>query len=697
MTEQRPFRILTSYQVLLAIFGVLMPSATIAIEASTGLCAEVFFDPLPSLWHLILVSLVPLINLTTLLGLRGGHYKHYRKMLIANGLAMGIAIFYSLLFLPLLPLALLATIIYGMGLLPLTPLSGLVCSIVGHCFLKKALREQGLPRGGAAWPGLVMALVLLLLLGLPTTITGIGMRMAASSSPVKQQDGLHLLRNYGDNETMLRACYQRPQIVTDLINLIFNTVAKITPGQAREIYYRTTGKSFDTVAPPRLSGLRSDSMGREFDFDPTQGEPNIGQQIKGLIMTGSRLDGSLDAAAALGYLEWTMVFKNKNPWIAREARARILLPPGACVSRLTLWVNGEEREAAFSSRGKVREAYQKIVRRQRDPVLVTMQGPDRVMMQCFPVPSDGKEMKVRLGITCPLRLLGQDKAALHLPCFIERNFSIPGNVTHSLWIEAKHPLAMDSDKLKCEHPADKNYALRGPIGDRWLASPAAIITIERPAAITETWAPLPQSNAIIRQTLRQGQRPPISCVVLVVDTSVHMRPYLESIAASLTALPTDIDFAVIAAGDEVKEVVQRQPANADLYRQATERIRRMQCIGGIDSVPALVHACQVAAKSQAGLNFIVWMHGPQPVLLQSPELLRQNWERRPNGPVLYELSLIRGQQFGLTPVARSAANQASSQRRKSSCRLATVVCRAVPEKPMLGNDTRKASGQASQQ
>ncbi|HEY9286184.1 MAG TPA: hypothetical protein VIP46_22220, partial [Pyrinomonadaceae bacterium] len=34
---------------------------------------------------------------------------------------------------------------------------------------------------------------------------------------------------------------------------------------------------------------------------------------------------------------------------------------------------------------------------------------------------------------------------------------------------------------------------------------------------------------------------------------------------------------------------------------------------------------------------VVWVHGPQPVLLRPVEELRQRWERRPDGPALYSI------------------------------------------------------------
>ncbi len=37
--------------VLIALFGIILPAAVIAIEATTRLCAEAFFDPMPTWAH----------------------------------------------------------------------------------------------------------------------------------------------------------------------------------------------------------------------------------------------------------------------------------------------------------------------------------------------------------------------------------------------------------------------------------------------------------------------------------------------------------------------------------------------------------------------------------------------------------------------------------------------------------------------
>ena len=145
---------------------------------------------------------------------------------------------------------------------------------------------------------------------------------------------------------------------------------------------------------------------------------------------------------------------------------QIALPPGAVVSRLTLWVNGEEREAAVSARGHVREAYQQVaIVQQRDPVLVTTCGPDRVLLQCFPVPANGGEMKVRLGITAPLLLDAADKGLLALPRVVEQNFDTHAALHHVVWLESKAPVGASLPGLHVEQAGNGVYAVRGEVTD----------------------------------------------------------------------------------------------------------------------------------------------------------------------------------------------------------------------------------------
>lgn len=87
--------------------------------------------------------------------------------------------------------------------------------------------------------------------------------------------------------------------------------------------------------------------------------------------------------------------------------------------------------------------------------------------------------------------------------------------------------------------------------------------------------------------------------------------------------------------------------------------------GGADNVAALVKAWDVAAEGPHGA--VVWVHGPQPLLLRPVEELRQRWERRPDGAMLYAVQTEVGPDrvsekldgiAAVEPVARAGKLQA---------------------------------------
>ena len=115
---------------------------------------------------------------------------------------------------------------------------------------------------------------------------------------------------------------------------------------------------------------------------------------------------------------------------------QIALPHQGFVSKLTLWVNGEERPAAFSTVGKVKAAYKKIaVQQRKDPVLVNVSGADRVMLQCFPVPANGGLMKMKVGVTFPIDNI-KDAGNVHFPYIAERNFGVPSDLKHEVYAQS---------------------------------------------------------------------------------------------------------------------------------------------------------------------------------------------------------------------------------------------------------------------
>jgi len=608
--------------------GVILPLVTLGVELTTGMNAEVFFDPLPTALHVLLVALVPFANLAALASLRFGSTAHLGKLALANGCAIGVALFYAVLFLPIMPLALAGVMWFGLGLLPLAPLIALIVAIrLGWLLAHAALAVQTRAR---PWRGLALGIAALLALELQVTVTRIGMQMATWGSPETRLQGVRLLRAVGSNDVLLRLCYVRSGVATDMVGFLFHMVHRVDPEDARKVYYQVTGTPFNAAPAPVTLRARGRFFGTG-EFDLEQGGEAVGGKLRGLSLASSRLDGSLDADAALGYVEWTLVLRNEAPR-EREARAQIALPPGAVVSRLTLWIDGEERDAAFGGRAKVRQAYESVVRRNRDPALVTTAGSGRVALQLFPVPAKG-EMKVRVGMTLPLALQSPREGLLGLPYFHERNFELAPGLRHAVWIESKSPLR---GELARSTRAAQAHGLRADLEDERLGLPASAIVAERGGTLT-AWAPDGRSSGdVVRQVLSARRVAVPKRLVVVVDGSLAMREAAARVAQLISRVPPGIPTELLVADDEVIDTTADASSSAALAR----RIERFDYRGGHDNVAALARGLDRASAEEGGA--LLWIHGPQPVLLMTAEALLQRLERLAEPPAWYELQVQPG-------------------------------------------------------
>lgn len=631
----------------LAVGGVLLPLITLAAELITGMCAATFLDPLGTWWHVLLVGCVPLANGLALHALRTGRLQDRRWLGWATGLAFGITLFYSILFTPLALPGLLAVIFYGFGLLPLTPLIALVCTV----FIAGALRRWGTegtrvsPPLAGYWRGAALAWLALVILEAPIWITRASLALAVSDDAREQQRGLAWLRWLGREDTLLRECYGRTRGTEslDLVYWLASGGRSVSSDQAREIYYRVTGRPFNAVPAPKVRSARGVFAElNEWTWDADQGGERVGGRLRDLALHSSRLDAVVEPDAALAYLEWTIEFRNSSR-IQREARAQIQLPAGGVVSRLTLWVNGEEREAAFAGRAQTRQAYQQVaIRQRRDPVLVTTSGPDRILMQCFPVPPDGGVMRVRIGITAPLSLSSLAAGELAWPRFLERNFNIPEPLRHTLWVETKGRLEALSSTLHTEQPKPGVTAVRGLVRDPELSSRTTLVRVHRDPVVRRVWSTDARSSnaGFVQGTLVETQASIPARLVLVVDGSREMRPHLQTIATALAALPEGLELAVIVAADEPVTLAAPASRNADDLAALRRRLAQMSARGGQDNLPALMTAWDLAAQRPGGA--ILWVHATQPVLLSSAEPLRQAYERRRDGPRIIEFQVATG-------------------------------------------------------
>lgn len=629
-------------------FGIVLPFITVVLEFLTGVCAGVLFDPYPTVAHVLLTLAVPGVNFWLWWSLRnpavpGGGEKRAAVSARSRwrpspgwttafaGAAIAVAGVYSLLLLPFSPLAVLGIAVYGLGFIPLSPFFAF---FTGIYLFRQFRAANGYRRLRPFRLGLAGAMLALALLALPAVITRQGLQMAMAEEPATRARGIRLLRFCGEEEDLLRACYGRANRPAQMYNF-----GKPVPAEAaRKIYYQVRGRSFNSVPPPKLYSGRArwSVLEEEFTWDNDQGGDAVAGRVKGLSLLGSRQDVVIEPDAAMAYCEWTIEFNN-NSTLQREARAQVLLPPGAVVSRLTLWIDGEEREAAFGGRSQVKTAYKQVVAKRRDPVLVTTCGPDRVLVQCFPVPPNGGRMKARLGITAPLQLDSFAEGSLQLPAIVERNFTVNADARHRVWIDSPQPLRSLNPSLTGGSSKPNWHSLRGGLSEADLSG-FTVIRAQRDPAITSTWSKDDRQGepAIVRQVFQAEPGAPAGNIVVVVDGAIGMQGTHASLGAALSRIPEGVEFRILQAFDGVREIAGSQRATKETLAEAARALRRADCTGGQDNAPALLQAWDIASRSRNGV--VVWVHGPQPERFETFEALRQALERRPG-----EVRLITAQ------------------------------------------------------
>ncbi len=643
------------------LFAIVIPLITIAYESSSKQLASFYIDPIPSLYHLVLLLMAPVgfattdivmrvrIGLDKPLGLIG------KLVFVLNGLAVGISLIYLVVMVPILPIAVLLILVCGLGILGLTP----VWCTLGGLFQMRKLHQWGGLTGmstarcmGMTLIGLLLAFCLLVFPEARGVAIDYSVASALSDDRDEQVEGLEMLRWLGAEDDVLERCYS-PNAKSSLLawtddlaaygffNLddgvgrTFNSDAE----RYRTLYYRLTGRSFNSVDHPRrLQSRRGrggwsdfESWDEQWISDEEIGGQAVGGRVLGLTLHSSvmnaNLSGDADGSAGpgLAQLEWTLEFKNASS-VVQEARAQIQLPSGAVASRLTLWINGEEREAAFGGRNQVRKAYEEVaVRQRRDPALLSWSGLDRLLLQCFPVPAGGS-MKVKVGITIPMKMTAR-KAYLRLPRFSERNFRIPNDLRHELWAESPSQIDFTASGLT-KAKSDKGICvIRGKLteADLQTSLTGSLSMKARDGEMQYYAGKLGEQVGWMSVGPAGGTQPKRVC--LVIDGSAQMEDVMANIDWEdfFRELPGEIEVRAIFAGEKVVE--WSRPGRTIAVTSLMGWIADRDYVGGCDPVAALERAWDFCAGDGGGV--ILWIHGPVPVKMASVEALRMRFSRRP--------------------------------------------------------------------
>jgi hypothetical protein len=627
-------------------FGVILPLVAMVFELTTHFCAQHFFDPFPSPSHVILFLLIPLSSFMAWLSGRKDMSPHYGFMALISGMAMGIGCLYALMFLPLTPHSAMYTLLFGFGLLGFAPLLSIPCSWLSGktvCRLASGKKTFFDPHQ-VEHIGHLIVLCLVVAVELPSTMTRMNLSLAAA--PPTEKQGIQWLRHYGSEEVMLRACYERSGRATDILGSLYESGHPLSIENARSIFYKVTGKPFNSVPIPssaratiQHAGLVDDPDGLnagvqdEFDLDADIAGENVSGVARGLSVSDATVIGSVNADAAVADLDWSITLSNVSKF-DREARAKILLPPGGVVTKATVTVNGVERDATILVRSVARAIYKQAVVERKDPLLVSTCGLDQILIQCFPVQPEST-MKVRLKIAAPL-ILNEDKksAALVLPAFEERNFQfeVPDNVS----INSNNSIKVPVSKVSMADLGEQHQAVFA-LEPTQLARFAGVVNFARDpkclVAVTNNTI-ANDGSKVARWATSPTYKMPEKLVVLI-DGSASMQHYVQDMAAGLKNIPSAVKTQIVVVGDETTYLGGQDNANTPEFARQLSFLQMYRPVGGHADDQRLIDSLTVAPA-------VLWIHGAQPVSSVDKKLLKNLLQRPSASPRLFDLQVAAG-------------------------------------------------------
>jgi hypothetical protein len=281
-------------------------------------------------------------------------------------------------------------------------------------------------------------------------------------------------------------------------------------------------------------------------------------------------------------LDWELVAEGRDSFLD-TAWFELQLPPGAVASSLSSWIDGEERPAAFASDGRAKKAFDQVVARRLDPVLLREVGPRRLWLQLFPLAANLPPMRVRVGLTVPLRRDG-DSLVLSLPEVVDHTCTPLVGDLHTLRVvRAGAPVeerTIEGKDLSQAVPIVGGYAR---------------VTCARDADgfVVQTLAPSAQAAA---------PRVPQPLVV-VFDASHSTATARDDLVALVQSLPRGRQLSLYAA---YGSALQRHEALAG-DDALVAWLRSQPFLGGADPRPALAAATAEAAR--LGVSEVLWFHG----------------------------------------------------------------------------------------
>ena len=639
-TAGRSSRKINVQALMLVLFGVCLPISALVFELTTRHCARTFFDPFPSNFHVLLFALIPLSNLLILVASRRDLKDHYAFICLLNGMASGLALTYTLMFLPLLPASLLSVLFFGFGLFGLAPLLAFGCSLKAGkiiCSLAQAENVYFDPEHSKHLGHLVI-IASIVAIELPSTLTRIHLHMA--STPATAAEGINWLRHYGNEEVMLRACYERSGKATDILGSLYEVGHQMKVETARDLFYKVTGKPFNSVTIPMsaraaMQHAHVASHGAvvidEFDVDADVGGEKVSGVARGLTLSSSVLDAQLQPSTATANLNWTFEFQN-NSDITREARTKISLPHGAGINKIFLDRNGKRLEAHLKLRQAARNQYMKSVAGGEDPLLVSYCGPDEILLQCTPIRQQST-VRVNLQMVAPLGAEG----TLSLPSFEEHNFQV--GAPYDVTAISPNPIACTNKSVQLEkwgsnYKASAHLQTSANGGERLqFMTPVALKPTTKERLVNTE-----RQLLSIKETIGPNKNRPPSKLFIIVDGSSSMGALKNDIARALQSISrsikTQLTVVTDSNGQESLTAQFDKPIEA-----AINELQKASFVGGQSDLQAIKSASDYCANHPD--TAILWIHNSQPIEIDKADKI-EALQNTTQAPFLFDYQVHPG-------------------------------------------------------
>jgi hypothetical protein len=595
--------------------GVMLPALMLTVAGVVcfeRICRLAFKHPIETLAECAFLVLIPIANYLTWHALAKNDYRKPLKTGIMNGAAIGTS--------AVTAVVVTASMFFGFpaefGLIGLLSAVSCGCSLFLAYKLRQSAATSGAQNRRVAYSlvGVILSLIGLGAAEARGTAIRFSEYMAMSKTPHDQVVGIRWLRLLNCEQDLRMQCAD--ERTAGVPGLFF----RVSPQAERQLYFAVTGKPYGNSLTQSVYSMSDDYLRTHV----------VGEAQPGLTLLRSAINAYVHPETLTATTNWTFVFNNTT-FYEQEARAEIAVPPGAVLSDLTLWAQGEPKSANFGPSDRVQGTYNSVNVSDRDPAVITDLGRGRVLLKCSPVPAGG-QLKVNIAVTSRLKPDSLKEASLTLPKFINANFDVKDG-EHNLRLHSPLPMELSLNDLRKQPSADGGYLIAGTLKDKDLFSAPLTVRAQRPATMGPIAVPdkTGASGGYVVATVEKIVARPPQNLLVVIDSSVSMKDNIEKISSSLKAIPKDVHTSVLL----VSEGRQSEPLSV---AEALDRFKndKVAFDGGRDNLQAVVKAAELAGETKKGA--VLWIHGPQPSFNQEIYIMAPFISK----PRFYELALDDG-------------------------------------------------------